>query len=396
MDFYQRALELKEETVAHRRYLHKNAEIGLDMPKARAYITEKLTEYGLDPRPCGHGVTALLGKGEKTILLRADMDALPMAEESGEPFACPTGEQAHTCGHDFHAAMLLTATKMLKEYEPNLKGQVKLMFQPAEETFEGSDDMIAHGILEDPPVDAAMACHVAPGTMPVGLFMYNSGGVMMNSVDGFRITVRGKGGHGAYPNRTVDPIHTAVQIYTALEGLIAREADPEKTCVLTVGKFRAGNAANIIPDTAEIEGTLRTNDKNEREHLVKRISETARNIASFWGAEAEITPLSAVPPLVCDGELTDRIAGFMNELNAPDIIPYPNMQANASEDFAKIAERVPSAFLYLSAGFPDERGAYSAHNPKVRFNEEVCPIGAAAYAHCAARQLETQAEKEHK
>ena len=241
-----------------------------------------------------------------------------------------------------------------------------------------------------------MACHVAPGTMPIGLFMYNSGGVMMNSVDGFRITIRGKGGHGAYPKRTVDPIHTAVQIYTALEGLIAREADPEKTCVLTVGKFRAGNAANIIPDTAEIEGTLRTNDRRERENLVKRISETARDIASLWGAEAEITPLSAVPPLVCNGELTDRITGFVKELNAPGITPYPNMQANASEDFAKIAERVPSTFLYLSAGFPDERSAYSAHNPKVRFNEEVCPIGAAAYAHCAARWLETQAENADK
>ena len=187
-----------------------------------------------------------------------------------------------------------------------------------------------------------------------------------------------------------------MQIYTALEGLIAREADPEKTCVLTVGSFHAGNAANIIPDTAEFEGTLRTNDIKTREHLAKRIRETAGSIASSWGAEVKITPLSEVPPLICDGELTDRIAGFMKELNAPDITPYPNMQANASEDFAKIAERVPSAFLYLSAGFPDERGAYSAHNPKVRFNEEVCPIGAAAYVHCAARWLETQTEKTNK
>ena len=187
------------------------------------------------------------------------MDALPMPEESGEEFACPTGKQAHACGHDFHAAMLLTAAKILKENEDKLCGKVKFMFQPAEETFEGSNNMIENGILENPKPDAALAFHVAPGKLPIGLFMYNSGGVMMSSVDGFRIIITGKGGHGAYPNLTVDPIHTAVQIYTALEGLIARNSNPEKNCVLTVGKFQSGNAANIIPDSAVLEGPLLPN-----------------------------------------------------------------------------------------------------------------------------------------
>lgn len=389
MDFYKRALELKEETVAHRRYLHENAEVGLDMPLAREYVKKTLSECGIEPKECGYGVTALLGKGDRTLLLRADMDALPMPEESGEPFACCTGKQAHACGHDFHAAMLLTAAKLLKENESLLKGQVKFMFQPAEETFEGSINMIENGILEEPHVDAALAYHVAPGRLPIGLFMYNGGGVMMNSVDGFRITIHGKGGHGAYPNLSVDPVHTAVQIYTALEGLIAREANPEKTCVLTVGKFQAGNAPNIIPDVAKIEGTLRTNDKDTRELLVRRISEVAVTIAEMNGAKAEVTRLSQVPPLICDKELTNQMAGFMTEMSVPGITPYPGMQANASEDFANVAERVPSTLMYLSAGFNDERGDYSAHNPKVRFNEEVCPIGASALAHCAVRWLET-------
>ncbi|MCH5324433.1 MAG: amidohydrolase [Eubacterium sp.] len=389
MDFYKRAMELNEETIAHRRYLHEHAEVGLDLPMAREYIINKLTEYGLEPKRCGYGVTATLGKGEKTLLLRADMDALPMPEESGEPFACPTKEQAHACGHDFHAAMLLTAAKMLKENEDMLRGRVKFMFQPAEETFEGSINMIENGILDG--VDAALAFHVAPGKLSIGMFMYNCGGVMMNSVDGFRITIQGKGGHGAYPNLSVDPIHTAVQIYGALEGLIAREADPEKTCVLTVGKFQAGNAANIIPDTAELEGTLRTNDKAARELLIRRITEVAEGIASLNGAKATVTRLSAVPPLVCDAALTEKMAGFMKEAGIPNTIGYPGMQANASEDFANVAERVPSTLMYISAGFPDERGAYSAHNPKVRFNEEVCPVGAAAYVHCAVRWTEDNA-----
>ncbi|MGN0490561.1 M20 family metallopeptidase [Ruminococcus sp.] len=389
MDFYKRALELNDETIAHRRFFHKNAETGLNMPIAVEYVMKKLSEFGLNPQKCGYGVTALLGKGEKTLLLRADMDALPMPEESGEEFACPTGKQAHACGHDFHAAMLLTAAKILKENENKLCGKVKLMFQPAEETFEGSKNMIENGILENPKPDAALAFHVAPGKLPIGLFMYNCGGVMMSSVDGFRITITGKGGHGAYPNLTVDPIHTAVQIYTALEGLIARNSNSEKNCVLTVGKFQSGNAANIIPDTAVLEGTLRTNDTHERELLVGKIREVANGISEINGAKAEITPLSEVPPLICDSKFTEQIAGFMQEMNIPGITPYPNMQANASEDFAVIAEKIPSAFIYLSAGFPDERGAYSAHNPKVHFNEEVCPIGASALAHCAVRWLET-------
>ncbi|MDD7428350.1 MAG: M20 family metallopeptidase [Oscillospiraceae bacterium] len=385
MDFYSEAKDMKDELTENRRYFHKNAEVGLDMPIAQEYVMTKLTEYGLEPKKCGHGVTALLGQGAPVLLLRADMDALPMEEMSGESFAC-TGGHAHACGHDFHAAMLLSAAKLLKQSESQLKGTVKLMFQPAEETFEGSHDMIENGILENPHVDAALAFHVAPGNMLPGLFMYNAGGVMMNSVDGFHIDIKGKGGHGAYPNLSVDPLNIAAQIYIALEELIAREADPEKTCVLTVGQLHGGNAANIIPDCAFMEGTLRTNDKDEREKLVQRISETAKGIAAVYGGTAEITVLSDVPPLICDKAFTEEMAGYMNELGIAK--PFPDMKANASEDFAVIAEAVPSAFMYLSAGFTDERGDYSAHNPKVRFNEDVLPIGAAGLAYYAVRWLE--------
>lgn len=383
MDYMQRAQALREETVAHRRYFHTNAEVGLETPKAVAYVMEQLTKYGLTPEKCGHGVAAEIGTGSKTLLLRADMDALPMGEESGESFACPTGTEAHACGHDFHAAMLLTAARLLKEDETALGGRVRLMFQPAEETFEGANDMIAHGILEG--VDAALAFHVSPGKMPVGMFFYNSGGVMMSSVDGFRIVVRGKGAHGAYPHYSVDPIHIAVQIYLALEGLIAREVDPEKSCVLTVGNFSAGSAPNIIPDTAVLQGTIRTNDAHCRELLVRRMKEEAAGIAQLCGGSAEIVMLSQVPPLVCNKALTDQMAGYLQEL--PGLTPNSGIAASASEDFALVAERVPSTFMYLSAGFQDERGEAPAHNPKVRFNEDVCAIGPACLAHCAAQWL---------
>ena len=382
MNYYERALELKEETIANRRYFHQNAETGLDMPTAKAYVMNKLKEYGLIPKECGHGVSATVGCGGKVILLRADMDALPMPEESGEPFACTSGA-AHACGHDFHAAMLLTAAKMLKENESNLKGTVKFMFQPAEETFEGSKDMMEHGILENPTVDAALAYHVSPGNMPVGLYMYNSSGTMMFSVDGFKITVSGKGAHGAYPHNSIDPINIAV--------LIAREADPKAACVLTVGKFEAGTAANIIPDYAVLEGTIRSNDPTNRELLVRRMKEVADKTAQVYGGSASIEMISEVPPLICDPALTEEMVSYMQEMNLPNAQPYPGISASASEDFASIAEKVPSTFIYLSAGFTDNREVYPAHNPKVQFNEDVCPIGASCLAYCATQWLNNHA-----
>lgn len=387
MNYYERALELKDETIANRRHIHKNAETGLDLPKTKAYVMEKLTEYGLEPKDCGYGVTATLGKGGKVLLLRADMDALPMPEESGEEFACPTGKEAHTCGHDFHAAMLLTAAKMLKEKEDTLEGTIKFMFQPAEETFEGSKNMIENGILENPPVDAALAYHVSPGKMPIGLFMYNDKDTMMYSVDGFKITIHGKGSHGAYPHVGVDPINIGVHIHLALQELIARESDPTLSCVLTIGQFAGGTAANIIPETAVLQGTIRTNKPEARELLVRRMKEVAEKTAAVYNGTVDIEMISEVPPLICNPKLTDEVVGYMQELGIPGLTPYPGISASASEDFAVIAEKVPSTFMYLSAGYLDERGQYPAHHPKAQFNEDVCPIGAACLAHCASQWL---------
>lgn len=387
MNYYERALELKDETIANRRHIHKNAETGLDLPKTKAYVMEKLTEYGLEPKDCGYGVTATLGKGGKVLLLRADMDALPMPEESGEEFACPTGKEAHTCGHDFHAAMLLTAAKMLKEKEDTLEGTIKFMFQPAEETFEGSKNMIENGILENPPVDAALAYHVSPGKMPIGLFMYNDKDTMMYSVDGFKITIHGKGSHGAYPHVGVDPINIGVHIHLALQELIARESDPTHSCVLTIGQFAGGTAANIIPETAVLQGTIRNNKPEARELLVRRMKEVAEKTAAVYNGTVDIEMISEVPPLICNPKLTDEVVGYMQELGIPGLTPYPGISASASEDFAVIAEKVPSTFMYLSAGYLDERGQYPAHHPKAQFNEDVCPIGAACLAHCASQWL---------
>ena len=389
MDYFKRANELKDELSSNRRYIHENAEVGMELPKACEYVMTKLKEMGYAPKVIGgSGVTVTVGNGQgKTILLRADMDALPMKEESGEPFACKTGEAAHTCGHDLHAAMLLGAAKMLKENEEEIKGTVKLVFQPGEEIFKGSKALIEEGILESPKVDAALAYHVGPGKMPTGLHMYNDKSTMMYSNDGFKITVHGKGAHGAYPHQSIDPIHIAVQIYLGLEEIIAREVDSSSPCVMTIGKLTAGEANNIIPETAEIQGSIRTTSIANRELMVSRMKEVACKIAEVYRGTAEVEMISEVPPLICDPEFTKEILSYMSELDVPGQMGVPGIQASASDDFALILEKVPGAYMFLSAGYAD-RDVAPSHNPKVVFNEDVLPIGAAYLAHSATRWLE--------
>ena len=390
MPYFSKALAENEELIHTRRHLHQHAETGLHLPNTTTFIKDALRRYGIDCSDCGHGISATLGSGGKTILLRADADALPMQEESGLPFACPQ-KAAHTCGHDLHTAMLLTAAKLLKEDESHLKGTVKLMFQPAEETFEGSLNMMENGILRDPAPDAALAFHVSSGRDGVGLFRYNDSSAAMFSVDGFRITVRGRGSHGAYPQYAVDPINIGVHIHLALQELIARECDPFKKCVITVGEFSAGTAANVIPDSAVLQGTIRADCPEIRMLMKRRLHETAQGIAAAYGGSVEIESISACPPLICSGPLTRDMARYIEELPVPGLRGENGFSASASEDFAFITEKVPSAFFFLSAGFPDQRGDYSAHNPKVQFNEDVLPFGAACYAHCAKRWLEEHA-----
>ena len=389
MNYYERALELKDEIVENRRYFHTNAEVGVHMPKATAYVTEKLKEYGIEPKACGEGVTATVGKpGGKVILLRADMDALSMPELSGLPFACPTGTEGHCCGHDLHAAMLLTAAKLLKENEAELNGTVKFMFQPGEENFTGAVNMLANGILENPKPDVALAYHVGPGKIPMGMFMYNdTGKAVMFSMDGFEIHIKGRGSHGAYPQMSIDPINIGVHVHLALQELIARECNPSDAAVLTVGQFQAGSAPNIIPESALLTGTIRTNSPDARKLLKQRLVEVSQRTAEVYGGTAEVVFTGEICPLICDAALTREMVGYMKELPIPGLTGYPGITASASEDFALVAEQIPSVFMYLSAGFLDERGNASAHNPKVMFNEDVLPIGASCLAQCATQWL---------
>lgn len=388
MDYLKRSEELFDETVENRRHLHQTPELGLELPETTAFIMEKLTEMGYDPKPCGGGVMACVGKpGGKTVLLRGDVDALPMKEESGLPFASQR-ENAHTCGHDIHGAMLLTAAKMLKENEASLNGMVKLMFQPGEEPLTGARSMIADGLLQDPRPDVALGYHVVAGSMPMGLFVYNREGTLMNSSDNFIIDIQGRGGHGAYPDACIDPINIAAHMILALESVVAREIKSTQASVLTIGKVTAGDAPNIIPDQAQLQGTLRCDSEEEREFILQRLSEVVDAVAKMYRGSATITMLAGTPPLICDPQSVDDFVGYMRELDVPGQCEHAGMHAASSEDFSAVLSEIPGAYMFLSAGFTDGRETYNQHHPKVEFNEEVMKSGAAYLAHCATRWLE--------
>lgn len=384
-NFYEAALGIKDELTGWRRSLHKNPEVGLSLPQTTRLVMTALDAMAIpytfyEDISC---ITALIGdpNARPCILLRADMDALPIAEETDLDYAAENGCM-HACGHDLHAAMLLGAAKLLKAHEGDLQGCVKLLFQSGEEIFAGAEAAIQQGILENPKPDAAYAMHVA-STLPLGVVAY--GDNPMAAVYGFQIHLKGKGGHGSQPDQSIDPINTGVHIYLALQELIARECAPSAEAALTIGQFSAGAAENIIPETATLKGTLRTFDPKVTDYLIRRIEETALGISQVYRTQCELTVLSKVPSVVCDPALN---ALFLGALEGLPVKILPGFHVMGSEDFAFIASEIPSSYFSLGAGVSDPEKWVGQHNPKVLFNESVLPIGAACYAQAAMTGLE--------
>lgn len=385
MSYLTRAQELYEQMVQDRRYLHQYPEVGMDLPETTNYVMKRLTDMGYQPQMLGGGVTAAVtgNPNGKVFLLRADMDALPMREESGLPFASQRN-CAHTCGHDMHTAMLLGAAQMLIEQSKQLNGTVKFMFQPGEEVLLGAKTMVEAGILENPHVDAAMGAHMIP-MIPVGFGGYGSG-IVSASSDHLVIRIEGKGGHGAHPHTTVDPINIGVHIHLALQELLSRETDPTQIAVLTFGKFQGGDAANIIPSSVVMEGTLRTFNESLRSYLLDRIRTMCSHTAQAFQGSAQVEVLRSVCSLSIDEETSSPVTqGWQREglkmLHRSD-------KMSGSEDFAEIAAKVPSTFFVVGGGTAEDGCDVSLHNPAIKFREEALIYGAAAYASGAASWLE--------
>lgn len=382
--FLQRAKELEHMMQEDRHHLHRHAEAGEFLPETTAYVVERLRQIGLIPEEiCQSGVTALI-KGKKpgkTILLRADMDALPMNETNHLSFKSVTNA-AHNCGHDLHTAMLLGAAQILYECRNELCGTVKLMFQPAEETFSGSKKMIDAGILQNPSVDAALGMHVMLDT-PVPSLNYGVG-YMTSSCDGFKITIKGSGCHGAMPHLGVDPINAGLHLYSAFQNLIARECDPAEKVSLTFGAFNAGSTANIVPDNAVLMGTLRTYNRELRQKLVKRMHEICEATETMFHVAVCYETLSDVPSTYSNPEFTTELASYASEVT-PDFICHTDYKVTPSDDFAFISEKVPTAYMMI--GCKVDGCSVQHHNPGVLFNEAVLPYGAAVHAACAYNWL---------
>ena len=379
------AQAMKEELVSWRRTLHQIPELGVKLPQTVAFVVSKLEEIGVSYEvyeDCSC-VTATIGNGGKCILLRGDMDALPVEEEADVDFKSTNGCM-HACGHDMHATALLGAVKLLKAHESELKGTVKFIFQSGEEVFAGAKAAIANGLMENPKVEAAFGTHVL-ASMPLGLIGY--GEISMASVYAFRIKIQGKGTHGSAPESGIDPLTAGAHILIGLQELLAREISASDEAALTIGHFEGGSASNIIPDTALLEGTLRTFKPEVREFLIQRIKEVAEGVAKTYRTSVTIEEMSNIPAVICDMNFADKVVKGIKELDE-NIVITSEMHAMGSEDFACYAEMVPSMFCMIGAGVEDKSKWVGQHNPNILFNEDALPVGAALYAKVAVDWLE--------
>lgn len=386
--FLDKAKNIEETIRKDRRTLHQNPEVYDDLPMTANYIKTRLKEMGIESKEISKcGIVAEIGgfKKGKCILLRADMDALPMKEESGLPYTS-INDYAHTCGHDLHAAGLLGAAKLLKEHEKEINGTVRLMFQPDEEGLTGAKAMIEAGVLDG--VDVAMASHVFPGALKPGYVATHSGYTMASS-DRFSIHITGHGSHGSAPHKSIDPINTGVHIYLGLQEIIAREADATDPLVITLGSFRAGDAPNIIPETAVLEGSIRAKTAEGRALAKRRLVEISKGVAKTYGSKCEVTFLGGTSPLYNDPELLDEMSLYLKDIT--EGIVNLDFQMG-SEDFALIAEKVPAVYIAVGAGGEEEcYNLYYNHNPKVMFSEDSLVYISAMFAHCATKWLDNQA-----
>ncbi|MEK4988114.1 M20 family metallopeptidase [Listeria sp. FSL L8-0308] len=392
------AHQLQDKLVKHRHHLHAVPELDLSLPRTTAYVKEVLESMGLEPTPVGEsGLMVTIGgqHAGKVILIRADMDGLPIQEETELSFASLNGNM-HACGHDLHTSMLLGAAEILKANEEQLRGTVKLMFQPGEETLHGAKMMLENGILDNPKVDAAMMLHVLTGMpIPIGQFVVpEAGGAISASSDWFEIIIRGRGAHGAMPSAAVDPLNVAAHLHLALQGILSREIPPVESVVLTIGVMEGGSTNNVIPDTARMKGSVRTFNAALRDKMETRIHDISAGIGETFQAKVDVIYTRGCPEAKTDSGLNRQMrTTIANTFGASSLIGItqliPGGKLMGSEDFAFISQAVPSTSVFLNAGNTEEGYGYPVHHPKTMFSDEVLYKGAAAYAAFARDWLES-------
>ncbi|HZZ64258.1 MAG TPA: M20 family metallopeptidase [Candidatus Baltobacteraceae bacterium] len=368
------ASEVCKRVVELRRDIHRHPELGFEETRTQALIERELDELRIEHRRIAQtGVVGVIRGALPgvTVGLRADMDALPVTEKSGEPFASEIPGKMHACGHDAHTAMLLGVARTLASLREELHGNVVLLFQPAEEGPGGAEPMIAQGALDDPKVQAVAMLHVdhrlAPGEIGI------TPGPVNASADEFYVTVEGRGGHGAYPHTAADAIPATAAMILALQNIAARETDPLKSVVVTVGTINGGYRNNIIADEVRLSGTFRAHDPEIRNNLESRARRILEGVARAYAVRVKLEVHYGYPPVVNDATLAQNFKAYMVQHSQLRVeSPPPTMGA---EDFAYFAQRVPGVHIRLGIRSEKAGSTHSGHSPQFRIDEEALPVG---------------------
>jgi amidohydrolase len=388
------AAQIAGELTELRRAIHADPEIGLDLPRTQEKVLAALDGLPLEVATgrALSSVTAVLRgtRPGETVLLRGDMDALPVTEATGLPYASRNDGVMHACGHDLHTAMLAGAARLLAARQGEIAGNVIFMFQPGEESSGGADRMISEGLLDaagSRPV-AAFGLHVASGQLPLGLFSSRDG-TMMASADTMEVTIRGRGGHGSQPHRAADPVPVACEIVTALQTLVTRRFDVFDPVVITVGSFHAGTASNVIPDQAQFSATLRSFSAGTRTAMQDAASRLVHDLASGHGLSATVDFVDSYPVTVNDAAEVDFAEAAIAELFGAERFLRTPFPITGSEDFSYVLNEVPGAFVMLGACPPDADPATAPfnHSAEAVFDDAVLADGASLLAELALRKL---------
>ena len=379
--FLKQALSLFDYTRDMRRDLHQHPELGFQEIRTAGVVARELQALGLEVRSgvAETGVVALIegARPGPVVLLRADMDALPISEENTAPYASENTGVMHACGHDGHTAILLTAAHMLHQVRSDFGGVVKLVFQPAEEGLGGAQRMIAAGVLEGPKPDYALALHLW-NEQPIGWAALTPGPLMAGG-EIFTVKITGRGGHGGLPHQTIDPVVAAANVISALQTITSRNVSPLEGAVISVTAVRGGEAFNVIPQLVELRGTVRTFDDDVRSIVLARFGEVVSQVSGALGCQAEVSFTQVAPPVVNDAGIAHKISGVARQI-LPDMNQDNTHRVMVSEDMGYMLERVPGCFMLIGSANREKGLSFSHHHPRFDFDEQILPQAAALLA----------------
>lgn len=368
-----------------RHKIHQNPELSFKEAETAALAAVEMKKLGFEVKEniYGTGVTATFRNSSnpeaKTLLIRADMDALPVQEKNELDFCSQNEGVMHACGHDGHTAILIGTAAVLKELAQDFDGNLKFLFQPGEETSGGAAGMIKEGVLENPEVDAALGLHLW-GSTPAGVVEYKSG-PFMASPDRFDLKIIGSGGHAARPHNTIDPIPIGAEIISALQTIVSRRIDPLESAVISVCSFEAGSTHNVIPDQAQLKATVRSLKPEIRQQLAANIEAVIKNICSIYGADYEFDYIFGYPPVINDSKMTELLAEAAKKVLGSDRVREKEKAEMGGEDFSFFGEKVPSVFYFL--GIAPEGEIINHHQADFKFNDSVLKDGVAVMAQTA-------------